>query len=274
MLLRKTIACLVASTAMPVFAQSVPIQHEVSVGFSDVRDADDHFIGVSYRYYFQTVNINEQPWAISPYLQRADSVTVDYFGIDSIDSINVRGAWFYSNDLVVRARYGRVTDDGRNRDETIQRFGADVSTFANDNWEYGAGVDFYDSETSYYSAMNHAAIVDRYSDSEFSFNVFARYTSFGTSTPSFSPGWDVKAKATKFDDEYSLELDADYFIKRNWSVGMMAIHESNDRFGSENVIELGTDYWFNPYSSIKFGLGLDTDESRLGSVTLLGTFRF
>lgn len=255
------------------FAQTTPINHEVSIGFSDVRDADDNFIGAAYRYYFDTVNIGEQPYAISPYLQRSNNVSVDYFGIDDVDQINVNGEWFSDDDLVVRGRYGRTTEDKRFYDATLQRFGVDVSTFVSAHWEVGAGVDFYDLDETV-KVFDGSSDQQRFSDSEFSANVFARYTSFGLNPSRFTPGWDIKFKGTHFDDELTLEIDADYYFKPNWSVGVMAIHENNDRFGSENVIELGTNYWFNAYSSIRFGAGVDTDEGTLGSLTLLGTFRF
>jgi len=262
-------ACIFSLSVLPVLAEPTTIQHEISVGVADVRDTDDNFIGVSYRHYLQPVNIDQQPWSISPYLQRANNVAVDYFGIADIDNVNVRGEWFYSNDLVIRGRYGRTTNDTRTLDETLNRYGIELSTFANDHWEYGAGVEYFDLTQDFFSTVN-----EEYSESEFSFSVFARYNSFGRPDGAFKPGWDTKIKGTQFDDEFSIELDADYYFRRDWSVGVMYIHESNDAFGSENVIELGTNYWFNPHSSIEFGLGYDTEESRLGSITLLGNFRF
>lgn len=271
MFLRVFSTSLLALSLTPcAFAQSVPINHEVSVGFADVRDADDNFIGVSYRYYLESVDIDEQPWTISPYLQRTNNVSVDYFGIDNLDAINVNGEWFYSNSLVLRGRYGSVANDSRNYEETLHRFGLDVSTFANDHWEYGAGFDFYDYEESFFRSGDK---ITR-SDDELSVSVFARYTSFGKQIRSFTPGWDVQARGTYFDDDLSIEIDANYYVKANWSVGVSAIYENNDSFGSDNVIELGTDYWFNPHASIRFGLGYDTDDGNLGSATLLGTFRF
>jgi hypothetical protein len=265
--------CLLALSTSSVYAEITPINHEVSIGFSDVRDADDNFIGASYRYYFDTVNIGEQAYAISPYLQRSNNVSVDYFGIDNVDQFNITGEWFSQDDLVVRGRYGRTTDDNRFYDATLQRFGVDVSKFVTANWEVGAGVDFYDLDETF-RAFDGGSDVQRFGDSEFSASVFARYTSFGFNPSSFKPGWDIKLKGTHFDDELTLEIDADYYFQPNWSVGVMAIHENNDRFGSENVVELGTNYWFNAHSSLRFGAGVDTDEGRLGSLTLLGTFRF
>ena len=57
-------------------------------------------------------------------------------------------------------------------------------------------------------------------------------------------------------------------------MGVAALYENHDGYSSENLVELGTNYWFNPYSSLRFGLGYDTDDGDLGSITLLGTFRF
>lgn len=227
----------------------------------------------SYRYYFKTVNIDQQPWSISPYLQRTNNVSVDYFGIDNIDSMNVRGEWFYSDVLVIRGRYGRIANDNRYFDETLNRYAVEVSTFANQNWEYGIGVEYFHLNEELFSSID-AGVSEERSDSEFSYSAFVRYTSFGERSAKFSPGWDTKLKATQFDGEFSVELDTDYYFRRDWSVGVAYIHESNEVIGSDNVIELGTHYWFNPYSSIELGLGYDTDESQLGSATLLGTFRF
>ena len=262
---------MLALTMTPALAsETVQVDHEASIGFADVRDVDDNFVGVGYRYFLDSVSIDDQPWSISPYLQRTNSVSVDYFGINDLDIINVNGEWFYSDSLVLRGRYGRTTVDSLNWDETLQRVGIDVSTFANENWEYGIGFDYYDYEETDLNTIVTTTI----SDNEASVSVFARYTSFGVQKRSFTPGWDIQARATYFDDELSVELDADYFLRANWSLGVSAIHESDDRFGSDNIVELGTDYWFNPYSSIKFGLGFDVDDSTLGSATLLGTFRF
>lgn len=276
MLLRRSLACVLALSAPSVFAQSVPIQHEVSIGFSDIRDADDQFIGASYRYYFDEVNINKQPWAISPYLQRINSVSFDYFGIDDLDIFNVKGEWFYSDNLVLRGRYSSGNTAFAYYDDTIQRFGGDISTFANRHWEYGLGFDYYEQAVEAMGTIDshNAFISEQLNDTEFSINVFARFTSFNTRGNSFTPGWDITFKGTNFENEFSLEFDADYYFKPNWSVGIMAIHENNDYYGSDNLVEFGTDYWFNPHASIKFGLGYDTDEQTLGSVTLLGTFRF
>ena len=127
-------ACLLAISTLPVFAQSTDIQHEAAIGFSDVRDGDDVFIGAAYRYYFESVSIDEQPWSISPYLQRTSNVSVDYFGVDNVDNFNVKGEWFYSDALVIRGRYGRLTNDGLYFEDTFNRFGIELSTFANDNW--------------------------------------------------------------------------------------------------------------------------------------------
>lgn len=272
-MLRSSSALLLAFAASPLFAQPTAIDHEFAIGFSDIRDVDDQFIGVSYRHYIDTVNIDVQPWSISPYLQRSNNVSVDYFGINDIDSINVRGEWFYSEDLVIRGRYGRITNDHRSSDDTLQRVGIDLSTFATPQWEYGAGLDYYHLTERYrpYYAPDDWV---KETDTELSFSAFVRYTSFGLGAKQFTPGWDVKFEGAHYDDEFSIELDADYYFRRDWSVGVMVLHESNEGFGSDNLIELGTNYWFNAYSSIEFGLGYDTDESRLGSVTLLGTFRF
>ena len=264
---------LLAISTLPAITQATDIQHEVSLGFADVRDADDNFVGAGYRYYFESVNIDEQPWAISPYLQRKSSVSVDYFGIDDIDSFNVRGEWFYSDDVVIRGRFGRVTNDQRSADESLNRYGLEFSTFANDNWEYGVGVEYFDLTEEFITSIDPLVFSER-SESEFSFSVFTRYTSFGQRAGKFSPGWDTKFKGTQFDGELSLELDVDYYFRPDWSVGIMYLHENDEVSGSENLIELGTNYWFNPYSSIEFGIGYDTDESRLGSITLLGSLRF
>ena len=266
-------ACLLAISTLPVFAQSTDIQHEAAIGFSDVRDGDDVFIGAAYRYYFETVSIDEQPWSISPYLQRTSNVSVDYFGVDNVDNFNVKGEWFYSDALVIRGRYGRLTNDGLYFEDTFNRFGIELSTFANDNWEYGAGIEYFDLTEKYLASAEPYARGER-SESEFSYSVFARYNSFGSRAGKFTPGWDTKLKGTQFDGEFSIELDSDYYFRPDWSVGVSYIHESNDVIGSDNVIELGTHYWFNPHASVEFGLGYDTDESQLGSATLLGTFRF
>ena len=274
---RRTLMCaIVLSTSLTTplaLAQTAQIHHEVSLGISDIKDADDKFLGVGYRYYFDTVNMATQPWAISPYLQRANNASVNYFAIDDLNSINIDGEWFYSDTLIVRGRYGRISDERNLSDVTQQRVGISLSTFANDHWEYGAGIDLFDIEEAFY-AYDDPTTRYKADDNELSFSLFARYTSFGGTAKSFTPGWDIAMKGTHFDDEFSIEIDADYYLKPNWSVGVAALYENHDGYSSENLIELGTNYWFNPYSSLRFGLGYDTDDGDLGSITLLGTFRF
>jgi len=274
MYLRTSIACILALSVTNVFAQSTTIQHEASIGFSDIRDGDDNFFGVSYRYYLDGVKIDKQAWAISPYLQRVNNVTIDYFSIDDIYRAKVAGEWFLHKDWIVRGRYGRTEEDENYYNRTLQRVGFDFAKFISSNWEVGAGFDYYsDDQTIEYP--NSSIPSQSRNENEFSLNVFARYTSFDKAAATFLPGWDVKLKASNFDNEYSLEVDTDYFFTRKWSVGVDVIHGGYDDFSDSNtIVELGTNYWFNPYSSISFGVGIDTDDNDLGSLTLLGTFRF
>ncbi len=94
MILRSIIACVLAVSATSSLAEPTTIEHETSIGFSDIHDVSDNFICLSYRYYFDKVNIDQQPWSISPYLQRINSVLVNYVAINDMDRIEVKGEWF------------------------------------------------------------------------------------------------------------------------------------------------------------------------------------
>jgi hypothetical protein len=243
-------------------AKTTPINHAISVGFSDINDVNDNFIGVSYKYYFENVNIAQQPWSISPYLQRVNNVSVSYYNINTLSRIQASGEWFLKNDWIVRGRLSN-SEFGYSSYGDTRIIGADVGKFIDNNWEVGAGLDYIDYETFRNS-----------DDQDINFSVYARYVSFARNQSSFQPGWDVGIKGSVVGDFNSLALNADYYFSPKWSINTSIVNQDDNWAGSETIIELGTGYWFNPHASIEFGLGVNTDETQLASATLLGTFRF
>ncbi|MDM7859249.1 putative porin [Alteromonas sp. ASW11-36] len=234
------------------------INHEFSMGFSDIRSANDQFIGVNYRYYLQPVSIDDQAYRISPYMQRTDNVNASYFGIADLDFYSLGGEWFLDNDWNIRANYQYFGDDF----EDVHGLSLETGHFVSEHWEVGAGI----------SAL---FIDDDFNNSdEYSGTVFARYVSFDRGAQNFNPGWDIVFRAIAGDDDDALEISANYYMRKNWSISLDIINQDNFSGDSTTIAEIGTDYWFNEHASIQFGLGMDVDESVLGSATLLGTFRF
>ena len=71
---------------------SVAAQNEISVGLADIKNYGDDFIGIEYKRYLSDVPVSGQPFLISPYLNKTNSVFVRYFGDSAVDCFGQAGA--------------------------------------------------------------------------------------------------------------------------------------------------------------------------------------
>jgi hypothetical protein len=273
---RKTLLTLAAIASVVASVQAdTTVNHEISLGFSDLNGTNQNFIGIGYRHYLDEVVINDsQAWSISPYLQKINTIQFDYIGISDVSRYQLSGRYFVNDEWVVSGRLGYLRDtDFFNSKQS--RVGVDVGKFVSNNWELGAGIDHFRLEETLRFFNSDALKID---DSDTRLNIYARYTNLNkdlnSTQATFQPGWDITTTAFVLGDQNSLNIDASYFFKQHWSVyaALTAAEDADDDVNS--ILELGTEYWFSPHASVAFGLGTDLDEATLASATLLGTWRF
>ena len=94
----------------------------LAVGIADLNDTEDNFFGVGYRHYFKDVELDPNAWEIGPYLQRVDSINLDYLKIDEVSRLQVSAEVFFQNNWVVKPRFSRVADN----DVSNMRIGTDI----------------------------------------------------------------------------------------------------------------------------------------------------
>lgn len=242
------------------FSHANNFNHELRIGIADLNDTEDNFFGVGYQHYFKDVELEQSAWEISPYLQRVDSINIDYFKIDEVSRLQVSGEVFLQNSWVVRPRFSRIADD----DESNTRVGTDVGQFIEDNWEVGVGLDYFKSDSRFNFDEND----------DFLFSVYTRYTTLDRNSITFQPGWDLELQGTIIGDDNSLVASAAYYFSPKFSLygGVTQIDRQNR--DSITALNLGTNYWFNRSFSINFGLGVDVRGDGLRSLDLLVSYRF
>ncbi|MEW9797209.1 hypothetical protein [Alteromonas sp. CYL-A6] len=240
-------------------------RHEVNVGFSDLKDQNDNFIGVQYRHYLQELDADNSAWLIAPYLQRVSSVSGQYFTVNNTHLYNLGATWYADSQWMVSADVTYVDYDENLGDRDDKALDVKVGYNVNRQWQFGAGAFYQRDEVSYTTFDGQ---VD-YSDNEVSPGIFARYTQLDN-----GQGWDVGAEVTVGDRE-SLELSSRYFFSPRVSAGATYTHVNGSRGTDQDVLELDVDYWFANGFSLRAGLGVELgDNDGLGSATLLATYRF
>lgn len=253
------IALAIALAAVPS-AQSNDFNQELRLGIADLNDTEDNFFGIGYQYYFGNVELEQNAWEISPYLQRIDSINLDYFKIDEVSRLQISGEVFLQNNWVIRPRYSRIADD----DESNTRVGTDIGQFIQDNWEVGVGVDYFKSDSRF----------DFDENDDFSFSVYTRYTTLQRNNTIFKPGWDLELQGTIIGEDSSFVASAAYYFSPKFSLYGGVTQIERERRSSTTALNLGSNYWFNRSFSINFGLGVDAGGEGLRSLDLLASYRF
>lgn len=242
------------------FSHANTFNQELRVGIADLNDTEDNFFGVGYQYYFKDVELDHNAWEISPYLQRVDSINLDYIKIDEVSRLQVSGEVFFQNNWVVRPRFSRIADD----DESNTRIGTDIGQFIQDNWEVGAGLDYFKSDTRF----------DYDENDDFLFSVYTRYTTLERNSNTFKPGWDLELQGTIIGEDTSVVASAAYYFSPKFSLYGGVTQVDRERRDATTAVNLGTNYWFNRSFSINLGLGVDVGGDGLRSIDLLASYRF
>ena len=242
------------------FSYANTFDQELRVGIADLNDTEDNFFGVGYQYYFKDVELDHNAWEISSYLQRVDSINLDYLKIDDVSRLQVSAEVFLQNNWVVRPRFSRVADD----DESNMRIGTDIGQFIKDNWEVGAGLDYFKSDTRFNYDEND----------DFLFSIYTRYTTLERNSNTFKPGWDLELQGTVIGEDTSVVASAAYYFSPKFSLYGGVTQVDRDRRDAITAVNLGTNYWFNRSFSINFGLGVDVGGDGLRSLDLLASYRF
>ena len=263
------LTALSAITLASLFATSAfAAQNEVSAGFTDLKDADDNFVGISYKRYLTDVSNDGGAYAINPYLQRVSSVNVNYFTVGDVKDYEVGGTWYVDDQWMVAADVG-YTDygspfgdfDGKTAD---LRVGYNIDK----HWQIGAAL-LYQRFEAEYQYIDSEDRFDGYSD-DWTPSLFARYTDIQGGTR-----WDISTQYS-FDDYDTAEVAARYFFNSGLSAGLTYSYaDAPSGYDDSNVVELDVDYWVTKNFSVRFGLGTEVSgDSGLESATLLATYRF
>jgi hypothetical protein len=234
--------------------------HQFDIGFSDLRDFDDRFFGMRYRFYFEDLIKKDDPHKLIPYLNQIDSISVSGFSIDDVDHLAIQGEKFLEDDLIVSGYIKYIQDDTFYGNEKFYETAVTLGKKLTDTLQVGISV-FYNYEKEYDSY--HSS-----SNSEFTVGPYVRWTNIEQ-----NQGWDLELKQYSGKEEY-IQTQAAYYINKQWSISLSSSIEMDD-FDNNNV-ELQTEYWFGDLASIRFGLGtrLGDDNNDIKSATLLVSTRF
>ncbi|MCU7555520.1 putative porin [Alteromonas sp. ASW11-19] len=272
----------VAVLATLLAPTAVATQNEVSAGFTDLRDADDHFLGIGYTRYLSAINNREGVHLINPYLQRISSVRVNYFALDDIDYTQAGGTWYVNNDWMLSADISYLDTDNRLHDEDDKVADLKAGFNLNRHVQVGTGLRYHRARDTYYTGGERgpqtpfnfddfaAVTTEKWSPS-----AFARYTMIHNGT-----GWDFSGQVM-FDDIDTLEASGRYFFSPGLSAAINYTFRDPsselEQYGYENqqVVGAEVDYWVNPNWSVRAGFDVGVQgNSGLDSLTLLSTYRF
>lgn len=254
-------------------------QNEVSAGFSDLRDVDDHFLGIGYTRYLDVINNREGGHLINPYLQRISSVRVNYFALDDIDYTQVGGTWYVDNQWMLSADISYLDTDNRLYDDDDKIADLKAGYNVNRDVQIGGALRYHRARDTYYVGNPQAPFSrDQFAavtTENWTPSIFARYTRVHNSS-----GWDFTGQMM-FDDINTLEASARYFFTRGLSVAAnYTFRDPSSEFEQygyedEQVVGAEVEYWVNPDWSVRAGLDVAVQgDSGLDSLTLMSTYRF
>lgn len=233
--------------------------HQFDIGFSDIRDFDDRFFGMRYRYYFDNLINKEGPHKLIPYLNQIDSITVSGFSIDDVDHLAIHAEKFTEDNLILSGYIKYIQDDVHHGKDKYYETSITLGQKLSENLQVGISG-FYN-----YEKNNQ---VNTPSDSEFTVGPYIRWTSIEN-----SQGWDLELKQYSGKKEY-IQTQAAYYINKQWSLSLSSSVEMDD-FDNNNI-EIQTEYWFGDIASLRFGLGTKFGDGSgdIKSATLLTSIRF
>lgn len=253
-------------------------QNEVSIGVSDLIHYRSENLTVKYKRYFDDVLANNQPYLISPYLNKTGYVSLKYAEQSIFDDYHFGGEWFFDKDWSVNAQVKYLDYDNISLD-TFVMSNIGIGYFALPNWQVGAGlfnaysknyrVD-YDPESGSITRLGTT-----YSNSTTDPKIFTRYTNIVDGS-----GWDLGAEVL-FASELSTILTAQYFFNpavsaevKYFSSAGAAVQEDYILTG-DDAVKINVHYWINPNFTVQIGGGLYVSgEGGLTNLSLSTSYRF
>ena len=234
-----------------------PVPGEPPVeSFSSTEDYDGWSIGG--RIYLDTVETNFGPFALAPYLRRADHIGLNYTTIET-DSGAKSNEWisdtrFVFSDLVLEASYGQSENDANSNSDA-------------DLWR--AGVGFYVARNTMIRGAYENTDSQGNDDSK-------RYTFDITHVQTLSNGmtWSGNALVGLVDetndDGTDIDLSFDWFFNDNMNIGTELSLNSRDELGDTFAYEVHGEYFLSDYVSLRLSyFNQDYDEADVKADALL-----
>ncbi|MEC4728645.1 hypothetical protein HWQ46_24285 [Shewanella sp. D64] len=243
------------ASAASEMAPSNTFQHEGNVTLgTHTDDFGDGLWNLDYRYYFNPVNMENGPYALSEFLAQESNIGTQYAQmgvVTDIVSYQVDGIYVFHSNWFIGASYNRVDLDDDN-------FYIDSSV--DDIVEYGARIGYFFNSASEISfSYQTSSTSDTQSFSSSTENVFSSsndsdYQLYSIAMHSFIPlasssGLDLLASWSYVDQDYQsnntfslyddfksmsktnqniVTLSADWYINKAWSVGANYIWSQYD----------------------------------------------
>ena len=260
-------------------------QHEANLTFGTHTDGfDDDLWNIDYRYYFNPVDAEKGPYALSDFLAQESNIGAQYAQIGVIADIvsyQIDGTYVFDSNWFIGAKYNRVdigsdNFDTRSSVDNIVEYGANIGYFFNAT-----------SEISFSYQTSSTSDTQSFSSPEYSYSYSddSDYQLYSIAMHSFIPlasssGLELLASWSYFDQEYksnttnsvyedfkksgktnsnTVKLSADWYINKAWSVGANYIWsqydtdaeyiraENSDRYsidGTNNEYAITTAYWW------------------------------
>ncbi|GGI97445.1 hypothetical protein GCM10007978_38940 [Shewanella hanedai] len=242
LLLGLTVPCVSAATETD---PSNTFQHEANLTFGTHTDGfDDGLWNLDYRYYFNPVDADKGPYALSGFLAQESNIGAQYAQIAVVTDIvayQVDGTYVFDSNWFIGAQYNRVYLDN-------DYF--DVVSSVDDIVEYEAHIGYFfneASEISFSYQTSSTSDTQSFSSPEFSFNSSSDsdYQLYSIAMHSFIPlasssGLDLLASWSYINQDYetsntfnlyddftstsktnsnTVKFSADWYINRSWSIG-------------------------------------------------------
>ena len=242
LLLGLTVPCVSAATETD---PSNTFQHEANLTFGTHTDGfDDGLWNLDYRYYFNPVDAEKGPYALSGFLAQESNIGAQYAQIAVVTDIvayQVDGTYAFDSNWFIGAKYNRVDLENDN-------FG--VASSVDDIVEYEAHIGYFfnaASEISFSYQTSSTSDTLSFSSPEYSFSSSSDsdYQLYSIAMHSFIPlasssGLDLLASWSYINQDYetsdifnqyydltrtsktsgnTVKLSADWYINKSWSIG-------------------------------------------------------
>ncbi|WP_434949940.1 putative porin [Shewanella sp. HL-SH4] len=244
------LALLLGFVGLPaVAAQDAAFQHEAGLSYNaNSEEFGDGIWNAKYRYYVSPVDQANGPYALNGFLAQKSNVGANYsiFDAADVDTLGFDGTYVFDSKWFVGGQFQRV-EFGNNSGSVYK---LDGGYFFNDSSKVAA---FY---------------IDGSDDFESQFGAEVRsFIDFETTT-----GIDLGASWTHTDADDLININADWYVTKAWSVGL-----GYADVGSDDAFMVKTAYWLRMSDafSATFDLSKDLDSDADGynvGVGVVGRF--